>query len=103
MAITAALVTALGGGKIDYVPITPNAKDFEVTLPAGTWLVQIEVSGSAGASGSSAATAGGVESTVPTGSSVLLTRVVSGGTLTGSVTNKSRVKYTHGIAIRLGD
>ena len=101
MAITAALVTALGGGNIDYVPITPSARDFKVTLPAGTWLVQIEAS-SSDSSKSSTATAGGVGSMVPPGSSVLLTRVVSGGTLTGS-TDNYKLNYTHGIAIRLGD
>lgn len=102
MAITAALVTALGGGNIDYVPITPNAPNFEVTLPAGTWLVQIEVASSA-LDGFTTVTAGGAMSTVLAGSSFLLTRVVSGGTLTGSTNNKFLVKYTHGIAIRLGD
>ena len=47
MAITAALVTALGGGNINYVPITPNARDFTVTLPPGRWLVQVEASSAA--------------------------------------------------------
>ena len=100
MAITAALVTALGGGKIDYVPITPNARDFTVTLPPGRWLVQVEVSSTY--SSESTATVGGVASVIPSSTSVLLTRIVSGGTLTGS-TPFSSVTFTHGIAIRLGD
>ena len=100
MAITAALVTALGGGKIDYVPITPNSQNFTRTLPPGTWLVQVEVN-NAGSSDFTA-TVGGVASSIPPKTSVLLTRIVSGGTLTGS-TGFTSTTFTHGIAIRLGD
>ena len=99
MAITAALVTALGGGKIDYVPLTPNSKDFTVELPPGTWLVQVE----ANSTGTSPyqATVGGVDSPISPKATVLLTRIVSGGTLTGSISINAT--FTHGIAIRLGD
>ena len=100
MAITAALVTALGGGNINYVPITPNARDFTVTLPPGRWLVQVEVISNF--SSESTATVGGVTSPIPSKTSVLLTRIVSGGTLTGS-TGFNSLTFTHGIAIRLGD
>lgn len=101
MAITAALVTALGGGDIDYVPITPNTNEFEVTLPAGTWLVQIEVSNRS-SSGRDVNLAG-VTSMCPASSSNLMTRIVQGGTLTGAIVTGSRATFTHGIAIRLGD
>ena len=100
MAITAALVTALGGGKIDYVPLTPNAKDFTVELPAGTWLVQAEANNTS--TSPYPATLSGVNSPIPPKSSFLLTRIVSGGTLTGSVGGPYST-FTHGIAIRLGD
>lgn len=100
MAITASLVTALGGGNIDYVPITPNARDFKVTLPAGTWLVQFEMNNT-NSSNAYTATVGGVDTRV-VGSPAVLLRVVSGGTLTGS-TNNNYLNFTHGIAIRLGD
>lgn len=99
MAITAALVTALGGGKIDYVPITPNARDFTVTLPPGRWLVQIEASNTF--STERTVTVGGVDTMIPLKSSGLVTRIVQGGTLTG--TTGTAVTFTHGIAIRLGD
>ena len=100
MAITAALVTALGGGKIDYIPLTPNSRDFTVELPAGRWLVQVEANNNN--SSASEATLGGVQSLIPPKSSFLLTRIVSSGTLTGS-TGSYSLNYTHGIAIRLGD
>ena len=101
MAITAALVTALGGGKIDYIPLTPNERAFTVELPAGTWLVQIEAKNSSNSSSSSMATLSGVDSVIPPKGTVLLTRIVSGGTLTGR--GDASVTFTHGIAIRLGD
>lgn len=100
MAITAALVTALGGGKIDYVPITPEARGFTVTLPPGRWLVQVEAQNAF--SSNYTATVGGVTSQIPPTATVLLTRIVSGGTLTGT-TSQNNVSFTHGIAIRLGD
>ena len=99
MAITAALVTALGGGKIDYIPLTPNAKDFTVELPPGTWLVQIEVSNSTPSLRD--VTLGGVRTQIPGNYVCLITRIVQGGTLTGST--GFNATFTHGIAIRLGD
>ena len=103
MAITAALVTALGGGgKIDYVPITPNARDFTVTLPPGRWLVQIEVSNPI--TSTRTATLGGVDTIIPASGSHLVTRIVQGGTLTGATDRTgTAANFTHGIAIRLGD
>ena len=101
MAITAALVTALGGGKIDYVPITPNAKDFTVTLPPGRWLVQVEASNTSSSS-SSNVTLAGVTVKIPTDSPHLVTRIVQGGTLTGTATGGSTT-FTHGVALKLGD
>ena len=101
MAITAALVTALGGGKIDYVPITPNAGNFTVTLPAGTWLVQVEATNTSG-SNTSNVTLAGVTTEIPTDSPHLVTRIVQGGTLTGTVTGGSAT-FTHGVALKLGN
>ena len=102
MAITAALVTALGGGKIDYVPITPNARDFTVTLPPGRWLVQVEVSNTF--SSARPVTVGGVDTRVPADGSHLVTRIVQGGTLTGTQASAGvSANFTHGVAIRLGD
>ena len=102
MAITAALVTALGGGKIDYVPITPNARDFTVTLPPGRWLVQVEATNTATAERT--VTVGGVGTIIPAVGSCLVTRIVQGGTLTGAPGAAGTAAiFTHGIAIRLGD
>lgn len=102
MAITAELVTALGGDEIDYVPLTPNTRDFTVELPAGTWLVQVEASTSS--TTSRTVTLGGVSTRVPPEGSCLVTRIVQGGTLEGKGDGSfTSVVYTHGIAIRLGD
>ena len=99
MAITAALVTALGGGKIDYIPLTPNSKDFTVERPAGTWLVQVEAENSS--TSSKTAELCGVGSIIQASGSCLVTRIAKGGTLTGK--GGLSVTFTHGIAIRLGD
>ena len=102
MAITAALVTSLSGGKVDYIPITPNAQNFTKTLPPGTWLVQVEVSSSSTASAGSVVTLNGINTNVGPVSSVLVTRILSGGNLTGT-TDRTNCIFTHGTAIRLGD
>ena len=99
MAITAALVTALGGGKIDYIPLTPNERVFTVELPAGTWLVQVEAENSS--SSPKTATLSGAKATIQASGSCLVTRIAKGGTLTGK--GGLSVTFTHGIAIRLGD
>ena len=101
MAITATLVTALGGGNINYVPLTPTARDFTVTLPAGTWLVQVEVTNTSSSSTSNV-TLAGVTTKIPTDSPHLVTRIVQGGTLTGTTTGGSAT-FTHGVALKLGN
>lgn len=99
MAISSTIIGVMGGD-VTYVPLTPNGGGINQVLPAGRWLVQVEATNN-NSSSSGDATVAEVKSYLPASSTILITRIVKGGTLTGSTS--SRTYFNHGIAIRLGD
>lgn len=99
MAISSTVVAKLGGN-VEYVALDGGrSKDFSVTLPSGTWLIECGFYSSSSSSTAEPTIGGKAVGKCPGNSGGTATMVTAGGTV--SFSGNFDTKWATGVAIKL--
>lgn len=99
MAISSTVVAKLGGN-VEYVALNGGeSKEFSVTLPSGTWLIECGFYSDSSGSNAEPKIGGKVVGKCPGNGGGTVTMVTAGGTV--SFSGNTYTKWVTGVAIKL--
>lgn len=100
MAITTQIIGTLGGGGAETIIIPASGSDQNVTLPAGTWVLNLTATNTGTSSNVSRTAIDGQELRFPTDSTTTISIVLAGGR-TITIPKSSYLTYLPSFAIKI--